>query len=143
MRDQIVSDARALIGTPFVHQGRVPGVGTDCVGVLVLIARARSLCAPDFDVTGYTRQPDGTLLKILEKYLIPIQFEQAAFGDVVSFVVDKEPQHVGVLVPYRHGGFALVHANARSGRVDEHRLVFGPMLRLVQTYRFPEAAWHS
>jgi cell wall-associated NlpC family hydrolase len=137
----IVQDARSMLGTPFHHQGRLPGVGIDCVGVLVVIARQRGLVPPSFDVTGYSEAPDGTLLDVLDRYLAPIPYEQAGFGDVVAFVVDKAPQHVGVIVPYAHGGPALVHACIHSGRVVEHRLLYGPRLRFVRAYRFPEGPW--
>lgn len=143
MRDLIVTDARSLIGTPFKHQGRLPGVGIDCVGVLVVIARRRQFVPPTFDVTGYGEQPDGTLLDILDKHLLPVSRAEMQAGDVVAFVVENEPQHVGVLVPYAHGGLALVHASLRSGKVIEHRLLFGPRLQFVKAYRFPEVAWRN
>lgn len=144
MRDDIVSIARELVGTPFLHQGRVAGKhgGTDCVGVLVLIARRLELCAPDFDVTGYNRAPDGSLLELLSRYLIPIDYADAGFGDVVAFVVEKQPQHVGVIVPYAHGGQALIHADLDRGVVC-HRLLYGPRLKFIQAFRFPEVAWQS
>ena len=34
MRDDIVAAAREYLDTPFVHQGRVKGVGIDCAGDL-------------------------------------------------------------------------------------------------------------
>jgi cell wall-associated NlpC family hydrolase len=139
---RIVEQARALLGTPFAHQGRVSGPhgGVDCVGAIILIARALGHVSPDFDLSGYTSDPDGTLLPLLAEHLQPIEPKDAGPGDVAAFVVDKEPQHVGVLVPYVHGGLALVHACIRSGRVVEHRMVFGPRLRLVQAFRFPGRA---
>jgi cell wall-associated NlpC family hydrolase len=35
----MVLAARECLGTPFQHQGRVPGVGLDCVGVAIYAAR--------------------------------------------------------------------------------------------------------
>ncbi len=34
-REDFVRVARSYIGTPFHHQGRLPGVGLDCAGVIV------------------------------------------------------------------------------------------------------------
>lgn len=146
MGDEIVSYVRSLKGTPFVHQGRVPGVGIDCVGLLILTGRHLGLCAPDFDFTGYSRFPDGSMLKVLKKHLSPIPYNDATFGDVVAFMCDKnlnEPQHVAVLVPYHKDVFGIVHASSDDGKVIEQRMVFGPHLRFVQAFRFPEAKWHN
>ena len=31
-RNELMIAARSMVGTPFIHQGRVPGVGLDCAG---------------------------------------------------------------------------------------------------------------
>ena len=45
-RADAVRVARTYIDTPFQHMGRLPGVGLDCAGVLVCVARELSLVAP-------------------------------------------------------------------------------------------------
>ena len=34
----IIASARACLGTPFLHQGRIPGVALDCAGLVGIIA---------------------------------------------------------------------------------------------------------
>ena len=133
----IVDAARALIGTPFHHQGRVPGVGVDCAGVPILVARALGLTAPDFDVNGYSAAPDGsTLQAYCDAHLDPAADPQLG-GVVLVAWKDGPPQHLGVVVPYLHGGLAMVHAESRRHRrVIETRLLFGAAMRLVRAYTF-------
>ncbi|MBK8745664.1 MAG: peptidase P60, partial [Propionivibrio sp.] len=40
MTAAILAAARACIGTPFVHQGRIPGLALDCAGLVVAVAQA-------------------------------------------------------------------------------------------------------
>ena len=54
--DDIVAAARACIGTPFAHQGRVVGVALDCAGVAVHAVRAAGVDVLDF--AGYGRTPN-------------------------------------------------------------------------------------
>ena len=65
--------ARTYIGTPFHHMGRLPGVGLDCAGLLVCVARELKLVAPDFDTPAYAPTPDGTsMLKWCGEYMTPL-----------------------------------------------------------------------
>ena len=140
-RELIVAEARSWIGTPYRHQARAKGVAVDCVGVGIGCARALGLVAPDFDVTGYTRQPDGrTLIAECDRYMTRIDTAEMGHGDAVAVRFDSGPQHFGILVPYRHGGLAMVHAASKYSKVIETRLLFGasPLsMKLVAAYRFP------
>jgi len=51
IRDEIVRLSRAYIDTPFHHAARLPGVGLDCVGLLVCVARAVGIVDKSFDVS--------------------------------------------------------------------------------------------
>jgi hypothetical protein len=61
-RAQVATQARAWIGTPFAHQHRARGVGVDCVGLVIGVARELGLVPSCFDVTGYGSVPDGVAL---------------------------------------------------------------------------------
>ncbi|MFZ7338164.1 hypothetical protein ACLS0R_18210, partial [Comamonas jiangduensis] len=58
----VVAAARRCIGTPYHHQARKPGIGLDCVGLVICVARQIGAVAPDWDVRGYSRVPDGFAL---------------------------------------------------------------------------------
>lgn len=142
-RAEIVAAAREQLATPWVHQGRLPGVALDCIGLVIVVARRLGFVAPDFDVNGYKREPDGVLLPAgLREHLVQVPKHEMAPGDVVVMAFDKSPQHVGIVVPYRNGGLAMVHAASRAGEVEETRLMFTDKMRFTGAYSFPGvAAW--
>ncbi len=135
----IVALARSYIDTPYHHQGRVKGQGVDCVGLLVCIAREVGLVGPNWDVTGYSRIPDGVLLmRHLSANLNQVPYEAMRPGDFICVAFQKHPQHVGVVGDYRHGGLSIIHAHNPSGKVVETRLMFTTSMRFVSAFRFPE-----
>ena len=53
--NQVVARARSLIGTRFRSQGRVPGVGLDCVGtVAIATGRDAGRIRRDYRLRGET-----------------------------------------------------------------------------------------
>lgn len=139
-RADIVAQARAYIGTPFHHMGRQPGVGLDCAGLLVCVARALGLVAPDFDVPAYTPTPDGhSMLRWCGEYMQPVFYPLMRPGDAVLLITDLHPQHLAILGDYRHGGLSIIHAanNADPPRVIETRLLFSRAQRFVAAFALP------
>ena len=113
----IVAVARGWLGTKFHHQGRVKGVGVDCIGLLVGVVRELGVNVEDR--TDYGRQPhNGELEKALLDHLTPCQMKA---GAVALFRISKEPQHVGIITEYNNG-FGLIHAYAQARKVVEHNL---------------------
>ena len=121
----IVTTAQSYIGTPYHHQGRQRGVGVDCVGLLVGVAKDLGL--QHTDSTTYEQDPEpGLILEYLEAWCDRVEPEDARPGDVVAFWVTEGagPVHAGVLTPT-----GLVHCwNRASPRkspptVVEHRFV--------------------
>lgn len=128
--------ARRYIGTPYHHQGRLHGVGVDCVGLLICVARELGHVPPDFNITGYRRVPDGySLMRHMHEQFTEIPGEQMALGDYVCIAYDRHPHHVGVIGDYHLGGLSLIHANSKTGKVEESRLVFGDSMRFVAAFR--------
>ena len=128
---KVSAAALALVGTPFHAQGRLPGVGLDCVGVIVCVARACGL--PHHDVTAYPMTPNGTLLQELASQLLRVPGE-AQEGDVLAMSFGSEPHHVAILVD----GGRIVHAYSRVHRcvVQSYTEFWHGKVRAV--YRFPE-----
>lgn len=142
-RHDFAATVLAYVGTPFVHQGRVPGPkgGMDCPAPIILAAREHGIVAPDFDVTGYGRIPDGVGLKgFCDAHLIPLDREPDV-GDVLlcAWGPAQPPHHLGVLVDATPGRMYWVHAEGLAHkRVMRSRLVFGSRaMRLVQAYQVP------
>ena len=95
----IIKKGREFIGTPFVHQGRLKGIGVDCIGLITGVAKELGL----FDVVTppYRRYSDGTLLmQEMLKVFDPADLDSKVPGDIIIYWVDKSskhPQHVGIL----------------------------------------------
>lgn len=143
-RMDIVAEARSWIGTPFHHQARLKGVGVDCAGLVIGVARALGLVPASFDVTSYERSPDGvSLLSYCEEHMQRIGRDEMAPGDVVVIRWRQHPQHLGILGDYLHGGLSLIHAYSDPsgrGKVIEQRLTLEDMPgggRFVAAYRLP------
>lgn len=133
----VVTAARSLLGTPYVPQGRVPGVGTDCLGVLILVARLCGFKPAEWDVNGYSMQPDGSLLPLLDEHADRVT--EPRHGDMLAVSWGHpNAHHVGILAPHSAyaGQDSIIHAFPKAGKVVEHRLKFGKFMQLRAVYRF-------
>ena len=139
MSGAVVAAARAWIGTPYVHQCSVKGVGTDCLGLVRGIWR--ELCGPEPEVLpAYT--PDWgeaggieLLLGGAGRLLRPAPDEQP--GDVLIFRmrIGAVAKHLGILA--QTGAQAsFVHAYDRHG-VVESPLSAPWRARIAGRFRFP------
>lgn len=137
LRAAIVAEARSWVDTPFHHQGRLKGEkgGVDCAGVV--IGTAQNLGLSEFDVTGYSHQPNEEEFRAAVKAnLVTIQYDQLKPGDMVTMRFDKE-QHIAIVtkVDPDSGDLIGVHAYARIRKCVESVL---ESARIVECYRFPE-----
>lgn len=123
-RADVVAEARKWLGTPWVHQHRAKGQAVDCAGLIICVARDLGLLPADFDLNGYSRMPDGTLLAVCDEHMDRIERSAMQPGDVLVMATEHDPQHMGILGDYRHGGLSLIHAASKAGRVIETRLMF-------------------
>lgn len=133
----VVAEARTWLRTPYSHQGRSKGLGVDCAGLVIGVARNLGLVAPDFDVTGYSRQPDGTLIERCGELMRAIVADQIAPGDVLATKFDQDPCHLAIVGDHPHG-LSIIHALCRSngrGMVVEHRLDTINRARIVGAFR--------
>lgn len=137
-RTDIVDEARALLGTPFHHQGRTPGLAIDCAGVPIVVGKKLGLLPLEFDVTGYKSTPDGKTLKAYcDANMRKIDKADAQPGDVIliRWGKDGDPQHLGILGDHPNGGLSLIHADSRRQKcVIETALQFDRHTRLVAAY---------
>lgn len=141
-RAAFVAEARDWLGTPYHHQGRVKGVGVDCIGLPIGVARVLGILPPTWDITGYARDPDGVTLKTLcDAHLIPIAPAELRTGDLAVQVLPRGrlPQHFGIIVDHT-GGLGMVHAHGGQdgrGQVVQHGLGAALRHRIVLAYRIP------
>ncbi len=124
----IVLAARACIGTRFRPQGRIPGVGLDCIGVALVAAAA---AGTPFDVPGYTL--DGDDQRRLDSVIAGRcrTVTVASAGDIIVAAPAAGRRHLVVVT-----GRGVVHAHAGLRRVVEGPL--DPGWQVIARWRFPE-----
>lgn len=132
----IVSEARLWLGTPWQHQQRQRGLAVDCAGLIIGVGKALGLVDAGFDIADYSRMPDGTLLAICADHLDRVPRAELAPGHVLVMAMEDEPQHLGIVGDYRHGGLSLIHASSRAGRVIETRLMFAANNKFRAAYAY-------
>ena len=121
-----VTIARTWIGTPYIHQASLKGIGCDCLGLLRGVWRELKgpepetppPYAPDWsEATG-----DESLYKALARHLAEIDPRALAVGDIALFrVIRAGPaKHCGIIAN-KDNHVTLIHARQRR-RVSEERL---------------------
>jgi cell wall-associated NlpC family hydrolase len=137
-RQQVVDEARSWLGTKWTHQHRAKGIAVDCAGLVIGVARELGLVPPDFDFNGYSRSPDGTLLIVCELHMQRIPRETLQPGDVIVVAMQDDPQHMGIVANYLHGGLSLIHSTSTARRgVVETRLMFAQNLKFRGAFALP------
>jgi hypothetical protein len=138
-RVDIVAAARELIGTRYAHQGRVAGLAADCAFVPIHAAHSIGMDVQHLFIARYGRHPvPAEMRAALDDHLDRIPVAQMQPGDVVWMRFDGEPQHLGVVGDYVHGGLSLIHAYNGAGvnKVVEHRLDENWRRRIVAAWQF-------
>lgn len=126
----MIAAARACLGTPFHHQGRLPGVGLDCIGLIVVALQAVGCIVADR--RDYARRPDGTALAAALAAHGAVRVDAPLPGDVLLFAFDGQPQHVAML----SAPDCIIHAYAPAGKVVEVCLNGSWRRRVVAFWRF-------
>ena len=135
-RADVVNAARGWLGTRWHHQASLRGVGADCIGLIVGVARELGIPeAAQFDasqeIRGYGRQPDPEmLLRACDELLAPCEHPVA--GDILLFRFASEPQHFGIMSASDY----FIHAYAQGRKVVENRINDMWRARIVGAYAY-------
>lgn len=130
--EDVVAAARSLVGTPFHHQGRIPGVALDCAGTI--IETLKLIGINPIDRTDYGHDPCNGQLEAqiaMQDYVVPVRGIRPGDFLVMSFI--GEPQHLAVCT-----GENIIHAYARVGKVVEHTFNDHWKQKVVAVYRLKE-----
>lgn len=139
-RAAIIREARAWLGTPYLHQASAKGAGCDCLGLVRGVWRA--LIGVEPQIPGpYTpdwaeRGGGEQLLQAAQRWLLPVPVREAGPGDVLLFRMahDAPAKHCAILTD----GDTLIHAY--WGRaVVESRFANWWRDRLAGAFAFPGA----
>lgn len=142
--ENIVTQARTWMGTPFHHQARLKGKGCDCLGLIVGVVDELGLkdksgvALAAYDEVTYSREPDGAYLtEKLTGLLEEVPIAEARAGDMALFKVRENPQHLAILTDYE-GTLGMIHCFAQARRVVEHRLDAEWQSRLIKVFRWQQ-----
>ena len=137
-RFEIVEAARGWIGTPYLHQASLKGVGCDCLGLVRGVWREVvgeepapvPAYSPDWAEAGGGER----LAEAGRRYLVPVSAAAFAPGDVLLF---RWRAHL----PAKHaaiasGAASMIHAQT-GARVSEVAITGWWLRRLAHTFRFP------
>lgn len=136
-RDDVVTEARNWLGTPWRHQGR-SAQGVDCVGLGVAVAQA--LGVSHEDMPTYARQPANTaMLDHIRKFTKRIPLDAPnKIGTIGLFRSSIYPCHTGFFST-KNGIAHVIHARADMRKVVEEPFIDGKNgLILVEVRAFPE-----
>lgn len=141
----VVAEAREYLGTPFQHLGRRKGEGVDCVGLLTGVAQALGVTSHDLGVYS-PWSTDDTLVRELDKCLIPTAHLSYKPGMAVVFRIGRRQMHAGILAhhPSVNDLCTIIHALSRRdgrGKVSEHTLDEAWRDRIIRTYLFPKVVY--
>jgi len=138
VRDAIVAAARRWLGTPYHHQGRLVGVGVDCLGLISEVGRELGIL--DYDATDYVAMPDGKMMEATcREYLVeqPIDTTPRP-GDIVLMWISlrRLPQHLAIFVPWDQR-IGIIHAHQRFDDVKAHSYDDYWIKRTVRIFSYP------
>lgn len=116
--NDIIAAARFCIGTKWMHQGRKPNVGIDCVGIPLWCGNSLGIFNPPYEPPPYQREAHWEeFVGNFQEQCAEKDVREAAPGDILCFRQDKFPCHCGILTA--DGTF--VHAFLLRKKVVEER----------------------
>lgn len=144
----IIAHARACVGTPFLHQGRQPGLGLDCAGLVAIVAHGLGLS--DYDHAGYARNARGQ--EFLQHFIaggaLVVPRADLRAGCIAVFRDRAHMCHCGIVgeKAEREGGplrRTLIHAYRPNRKVVEDWWSTDLDDRLRYVLRFGNCQWPS
>ncbi len=134
-RSDIVALARGWIGTPYMHQASLQGIGCDCLGLVRGIWRALYGEEPEH-LPAYSRDwaeatRSETLAAAGARHLVPVALSAIAPGDVLLFRwrVGLPAKHAAILCACER----MIHAHDGAAVAE---VAFAPWWRRRLAYAF-------
>ena len=123
MNDQFVEVARSWLGTPYLHQASVKGVGCDCLGLIRGVWRELFGDEPE-PVPAYSAdwsEPQGEerLFLAASRHLTRIDIDDVAVGQVLLFRMRRGAvaKHLGIISSVQPSS-QFIHAYTGHGVVE-------------------------
>lgn len=126
----VVRIAREYIGTPICWQARQKGVGIDCVGLIVCIAKEMDIHLDDY--AEYRPTNAGLLNRMKEQF---IETDELVPGTILVMCAKlrvRRAQHLAIYTCKK-----LLHAHVSAKRIVEHGFLSPYPERVVAMFRYP------
>lgn len=135
MRDILIrsacNHAKSFINTPYVHQGRTPHSGLDCIGLITESYRYAGVNIDDLPL-NYSHIPrPQTIMSNIVRYCHQVTFDSMQLGDIIVMRLRTHPQHLCLYV----GENKIVHSYMSVGGVVEHELTKNYTKKIHSIYR--------
>ncbi|NOE16772.1 MULTISPECIES: NlpC/P60 family protein [Ruegeria] len=140
-REDIVTEARNWLGTPYMHQASVKGAGADCLGLLRGVWRAvigrEPESVPAYSMDWSEPQGEERMWVAARRHLVEKPIGEMASGDVLLFRMRDASvaKHLGI-VSTTHPEPRFIHAYSGHG-VVENALSRPWCRRIVSCFEFP------
>ena len=109
---ELITTATSWMDTPWRHHQKCQGAGVDCVNLLMAIADTHGI--EYGSISNYRRRPVNNELVIhLLKYFQPKSLFNLLPGDILLFLIEQIPHHVGIYA----GSSLFIHADAAQEKV--------------------------
>lgn len=130
---QLTCDAaHRFIGTPYQHQGRAPGAGLDCIGLVVESLNAAGIQVPGLPV-DYSHIPKPrVILSNIARYCDEVTDMQPA--DIIVMALRTHAQHLALYV----GENQIIHSYMAAGKVVKHELTPNYKNKIHSIYRLKD-----
>lgn len=149
-RDQIVSSARAWIGTPYKHQFSVNQCGCDCLGLIRGVYRdnigEEPEKAPPYSPSWGEVGIRELMLEVAERHLVKALDQTTLLpGQILFFRMQKGvmAKHCGIVgkaYKDKDSPGTMIHAYNTVGGVVEHGLIPYWTRKVVAVYDYPGVA---
>lgn len=138
-RDDIVAEARSWIETPFLHLGRSKGLGVDCIGLVICVARAVDFYVVDTE--WYPPQPIyGFFEQAVDGQTEPVGLADVLPGDLLKFKYGRgNQQHIGIVTEIGDRP-RFIHSYAVIGKTEETDFERSWQARFTGARRYRELA---
>lgn len=133
-RSEVSNVVKKFVGTRYKPQGRLVGVGLDCLGTVIELMKELKIYKGG-DKSNYSQIPDGyELYNSCKEWLVEKNIEEMQEGDVLLMKFNEEPQHLAVLVDNNN----IVHSYLIARKVVIHRLDDLWKSRVIAVFEFKE-----
>lgn len=141
LAQRIVEEAETWIGTRFQHQGRIKGLGVDCVNFITEVARDAGV--KDLEIPqDYKPHEDGAvMLKLLNEHMSLVPTEEMQKGDVLALCdealqMPDVPRHLVFVQEITPKTTFIIHASQYG--VRRHRMNLHWHSRVHSVWRIKE-----